>query len=393
MFKLSHPIEAPLVADFRTQALLHVARSDPSLPVQRLLPDLHGVASVQIQDAEDRTRVARVFSYLEGMPTPQAPRSAAQRSIVASMLARLDRALAHLSHPAGEGELPWDIQRAERVRHNDFNLYNLLVDPDEPARVSGILDFGDMAHAPLVNDLAVAASYHIDEKGDALTTIARFAADCHSVLPLTEGETFVLLDLVRARPTTRPTSSATTPDTVFSSDDVLTAPACFLRAALDAIHAAGGVLIADEVQPGFGRTGGASGAPCAGVVPDVMTMGKPMRNVHPVAGLAVRPEVMRPSAKPAATSTPSAATRSRWPRPPPCWMCSSSSNRSATRWRSATTGAIAWPRWGSDTPLWARFAVPACSSTWNWWPTAPRAYQPRRRRRRSSTACACARCC
>lgn len=237
MFKLSHPIEAPLVADFQTQALLHVARSDPSLPVQRLLPDLHGAASVQIKDAEGRTRVARVFSYLEGMPMPQAPRSAAQRSSVASMLARLDRALARLSHPAGERELPWDIQRAERVRpllvhvadparralaeaaldsfeqrakprltalrrqpiHNDFNLYNLLVDPDEPARVAGILDFGDMVHAPLVDDLAVAASYHIDEQGDALATIARFAADYQAVLPLTDAETFVLLDLVRAR--------------------------------------------------------------------------------------------------------------------------------------------------------------------------------------------------
>ncbi len=83
--------------------------------------------------------------------------------------------------------------------HNDFNLYNLLVDPDEPARVAGIFDFGDMVHAPLVDDLAVAASYHIDEQGDALATIARFAADYHAVSPLTDGQTHALLDLVRAR--------------------------------------------------------------------------------------------------------------------------------------------------------------------------------------------------
>ena len=237
MLKLSHPDEVPLVADFQTQALLHVAATDPGLPVQRLLPDRQGAASVQIEDAEGRTRVARVFGYLEGLPMPQAPRSAAQRNSVARMLARLDLALAGLTHPAVARELPWDIQRAERVRpllmhvadpsrralaeaaldgfeqrtrplltalrrqpiHNDFNLYNLLVDPAEPARVTGILDFGDMVHAPLVNDLAVAASYHIDEHGDALTTIAQFAADYHAVSPLTKAETFVLLDLVRAR--------------------------------------------------------------------------------------------------------------------------------------------------------------------------------------------------
>ena len=72
MLKLSHPDEALLVADFQTQALLHVAATDPGLPVQRLLPDLQGGTSVEIQDAQGRTRVARLFSYLEGLPMPQA---------------------------------------------------------------------------------------------------------------------------------------------------------------------------------------------------------------------------------------------------------------------------------------------------------------------------------
>lgn len=83
-------------------------------------------------------------------------------------------------------------------------------------------------------------------------------------------------------------------DTVFSSDGVFTAPAGFLREAVEAIHAAGGVFIADEVQPGFARTGEAFwGFERHGVVPDMVTMGKPMGNGHPVAGLAVRPEVMK----------------------------------------------------------------------------------------------------
>jgi 4-aminobutyrate aminotransferase-like enzyme len=83
-------------------------------------------------------------------------------------------------------------------------------------------------------------------------------------------------------------------DTVFSSDGVFTAPAGFLREAVEAIRAAGGVFIADEVQPGFGRTGEAFwGFLRHGVVPDIVTMGKPMGNGHPVAGLAVRPQVMQ----------------------------------------------------------------------------------------------------
>lgn len=83
-------------------------------------------------------------------------------------------------------------------------------------------------------------------------------------------------------------------DTVFSSDGVFTAPAGFLREAVAAVRAAGAVFIADEVQPGFGRTGEAFwGFMRHDVVPDIVTMGKPMGNGHPVAGVAVRPEVMR----------------------------------------------------------------------------------------------------
>ena len=82
-------------------------------------------------------------------------------------------------------------------------------------------------------------------------------------------------------------------DTVFSSDGVLTGPAGFLAEAVEVIRAAGGVFIADEVQPGFGRTGERFwGFLRHGVVPDMVSMGKPMGNGHPVAGLAVRPEVM-----------------------------------------------------------------------------------------------------
>src|SRR5581483_8568000 len=82
-------------------------------------------------------------------------------------------------------------------------------------------------------------------------------------------------------------------DTIFGSDGVASHPAGFLAAAVAEIHAAGGLYIADEVQPGFGRTGDAMwGFQRHGVIPDLVTMGKPMGNGHPVAALVARPEVM-----------------------------------------------------------------------------------------------------
>lgn len=82
-------------------------------------------------------------------------------------------------------------------------------------------------------------------------------------------------------------------DTIFGSDGVISHPAGFLQAAVAAIHEVSGVFIADEVQPGFGRTGDAMwGFQRHGVIPDLVTMGKPMGNGHPVAALVARPEVM-----------------------------------------------------------------------------------------------------
>jgi 4-aminobutyrate aminotransferase-like enzyme len=75
-------------------------------------------------------------------------------------------------------------------------------------------------------------------------------------------------------------------DSLFTSDGILPEPAGFLRGAVDAIKKAGGLFIADEVQPGFGRTGEHLwGFQRHGVVPDIVTMGKPMGNGQPIAGL------------------------------------------------------------------------------------------------------------
>ncbi|MFN4277963.1 MAG: aspartate aminotransferase family protein [Ferrovibrio sp.] len=82
-------------------------------------------------------------------------------------------------------------------------------------------------------------------------------------------------------------------DTIFSSDGVFPDPSGFLQPAVAAIRAAGGLFIADEVQPGFGRTGTHMwGFQRHGLVPDLITMGKPMGNGHPVAAMAAKPELL-----------------------------------------------------------------------------------------------------
>ena len=82
-------------------------------------------------------------------------------------------------------------------------------------------------------------------------------------------------------------------DTLFSSDGVVPDPAGFLAGAVAAVREAGGIFVADEVQPGFGRTGETMwGFLRHDLVPDVATLGKPMGNGYPMAGIVARPEVL-----------------------------------------------------------------------------------------------------
>lgn len=78
-------------------------------------------------------------------------------------------------------------------------------------------------------------------------------------------------------------------DTIVSSSGVVAPPPGFLRAAADKARNAGALFVADEVQPGFGRTGRHFwGFEADGVVPDIVTMGKPMGNGHPLAATVMR---------------------------------------------------------------------------------------------------------
>lgn len=71
-------------------------------------------------------------------------------------------------------------------------------------------------------------------------------------------------------------------------------PDNYLREVYKHVRAAGGVCIADEVQVGFGRVGKhwwAFQLQGSDVIPDIVTMGKPMGNGHPVAAVVTTVEI------------------------------------------------------------------------------------------------------
>lgn len=82
-------------------------------------------------------------------------------------------------------------------------------------------------------------------------------------------------------------------DGIFSSDGVIPGTPGFLKPVVDLVHKEGGLYIADEVQPGFCRTGESFwGFGRHGIVPDIVTMGKPMANGIPCSAMAIKGEVL-----------------------------------------------------------------------------------------------------
>lgn len=82
-------------------------------------------------------------------------------------------------------------------------------------------------------------------------------------------------------------------DTIMSSAGVVQPPPGFLSCVAAKVRAAGALFIADEVQPGFGRTGHHFwGFEADDLVPDIVTMGKPMGNGHPLAATVARNELV-----------------------------------------------------------------------------------------------------
>jgi Ser/Thr protein kinase RdoA (MazF antagonist) len=236
LLKISSPAEDLALVDLETRALLHVARTDPTLPVPRVLASLDGDLSVPIGGPP---RVARLLQYLPGIPLSESRvRSTEQRFSLGRVLAKLDLALSSFDDPvAHHRDLIWDIKRASQVRpflalidpkrrgfleelldrfeqetlpcleglsqqviHNDMNMQNILVDSIDNSRVAAILDFGDVIQGPRVIDLAALAAAQTPELGThPLSAASEIVAAYHAVAQLSGHEIDILFDLMIAR--------------------------------------------------------------------------------------------------------------------------------------------------------------------------------------------------
>jgi Ser/Thr protein kinase RdoA (MazF antagonist) len=234
VLKIANPAEDPAILDMQTRALLHIAQVDPKLAVPRVRVTPAGALFHEVDADDGRRSIVRVLSFLPGQLLDDAAPHPALARDVGAMAARLARALRGFSHPASRHALLWDLTQAPSLRsrthhiasvgrrrvveeildhfgadvlprlqqqraqviHNDVSRGNTLVDGH---RVSGVIDFGDLIHAPLVCDLAVPISELLVDHPEPIATAAEITAGYHAVTPLEDEEIRLICDLAATR--------------------------------------------------------------------------------------------------------------------------------------------------------------------------------------------------
>jgi 4-aminobutyrate aminotransferase-like enzyme/Ser/Thr protein kinase RdoA (MazF antagonist) len=239
VLKISNLGEKPETLDLEAEAILHVARVDPELPVARprVVSDGDGPAAYRTTiDGPDGTHFVRLFERLHGHDGgPELPDSAVRD--YGTTHARLNLALRSFFHPGAGRHLLWDLAYAADLRpltrsitdtarrrlvedvldrydarvaprwprlrlqvvHGDLNLDNVLL--DDAGRISGIVDFGDLSYSAQVGDFAIGLASLIRGRPlDDVFRVARIGIDGYEArLPFEREELEVLGDLVATR--------------------------------------------------------------------------------------------------------------------------------------------------------------------------------------------------
>ena len=235
VLKIANAVEDEGFLALQNAAMQHVAVTDPTLGLQRVIPSGAGADITHWEHGASRHAV-RLLTYLPGDLYSAAGSSPALLESLGGFMGRLSTALRGFGHPAAfrPGFL-WNLDEAMAVKpwladivperrdlvarifaryearvlprlpllrgavlHQDANDNNIVVDA-ATLTVTGLIDFGDMTHGRQVNELAVTLAYALLDVEDVYASAAPLIAAYAKAFPLESEEATILFDLVAAR--------------------------------------------------------------------------------------------------------------------------------------------------------------------------------------------------
>lgn len=237
ILKITNNAEPRARTALNSAVLEHLAVHAPELPVPKLVRTVDGDFETFVSCGEKSGNIIRLLTFLDGRPLGAIPNESRPLAGIGACLGQLDKTLESFRPPDTDFSMVWDSANVDtladlsacipagscrllienhlenfqkslkskltalrrQVIHNDANLNNILVSPDDPAEISGLIDFGDIVVAPAVNELAVACSYHLSGACDVAAVLTSISSGYHDVYPLREEELEVLPGLIIAR--------------------------------------------------------------------------------------------------------------------------------------------------------------------------------------------------
>jgi 4-aminobutyrate aminotransferase-like enzyme/Ser/Thr protein kinase RdoA (MazF antagonist) len=241
--KIASPTEPVESLLFQIDALDHLGRIDPDIPVPRVKRTLDGDRVSSIADPQGRPHTLRVLTFLAGTTLLDRIRASGRALGAEELMAlgaisgRLTRAMQGFRGDGAPRTMPWDLSngllftdtlkrnmpvairpvlerfltrfadvisdRLPRVRaqviYHDFHESNVLVRLEPCFRIDGIIDFGDMIFGPVVQDLGVIVASLIHWSADPVTSAACLVRGYQRHMPLEAAELDILKPLVMAR--------------------------------------------------------------------------------------------------------------------------------------------------------------------------------------------------
>lgn len=240
VLKITNARETTETVDLHVSAMRHLAQSDPTLPVARLVPGHNGETVVRLTSKAGSTHSAYVCTRLPGQTITEAKFVGGKEQTLYStgaLAGRTARALRGFFHPAAGNALFWDVRhmndlldganglddvdfsqqvldiantltstltpclrnlRAQTI-HHDVNQSNVLVDLADPRKPTGLIDFGDMLHGTIAQDVAVCATELCFGTGDLPADACAVVSGYDSAFELEEAEIDLIWDLMVGR--------------------------------------------------------------------------------------------------------------------------------------------------------------------------------------------------
>ncbi|WOH39274.1 aminotransferase class III-fold pyridoxal phosphate-dependent enzyme [Thalassotalea fonticola] len=237
--KIANSGESKLELDMQNAAMAHL--TEQSIAVPHAISNNDEQLITVIENGHQDKYFLRVLTYLPGVFYADADSAAHGAELWASLgkfIGKIDNAFSNFNHQGAYRYLDWDLaqglgicqtkkhclaaeqrelvdyflelyqtqtlpvlsQLPQGVIHNDANDYNVLIDDvHQPKSITGLIDFGDMVHSHVVNELAIASAYALMDQQQPLTALKTIVAAYHHERALKDVELEVLFSLVALR--------------------------------------------------------------------------------------------------------------------------------------------------------------------------------------------------